>query len=295
MARRASELRHKGRTGSGGSRKRARTERGLKPAKRDRRRSRGSACRSLPNGEEHGCRCRPERSSAPASPIPTGCGRSSSAQAAARTSSSSATPRATSSARTPTPKPALTTPSVCCDSVSTRPVTTGSSYRPGRLTPPSRPPAPSSTPAPTPAGRELRFPGHRNDHDDNRDHRRHPTDTTPGPRPTAPTTVTPASRSGYWMVGSDGHVYPFGAARALGDAAPAAGAERVDIEPDPERRRVLGRRLQRPGDRARRRAHPWRPGAGPTGCRRRDHQCLRHTERKRLLALHEPRAPLSLR
>jgi hypothetical protein len=64
------------------------------------------------------------------------------------------------------------------------------------------------------------------------------TTPTSGPGP-GPTTTGPggstSDRSGYWMVGADGHVYPFGNARALGDAAPAAGAETVKIEPNPAR------------------------------------------------------------
>ncbi|HEV7535545.1 MAG TPA: metallophosphoesterase, partial [Acidimicrobiia bacterium] len=66
-----------------------------------------------------------------------------------------------------------------------------------------------------------------------------PTTTpTTGPASGQTTTTTaPASsgQSGYWMVGADGHVYPFGAAQGLGDAAPAAGADAVDIEPTPTR------------------------------------------------------------
>ena len=56
------------------------------------------------------------------------------------------------------------------------------------------------------------------------------------PNTTSTTAATPASRpGGYWMVGADGRVYPFGAAQALGDAPPAAGAETVDLEPTPAR------------------------------------------------------------
>jgi hypothetical protein len=67
-----------------------------------------------------------------------------------------------------------------------------------------------------------------------------PTTTTPTTSPgTGQTTVTttpaPAATSGYWMVGADGHVYPFGAAQGLGDAAPAPGTDAVDIEPTPAR------------------------------------------------------------
>ena len=60
-----------------------------------------------------------------------------------------------------------------------------------------------------------------------------PTATT-GPTGPGPTT-TPADRSGYWMVGADGRVYPFGAAQGMGDAPPGPGAQTVDIEPTPAR------------------------------------------------------------
>jgi hypothetical protein len=54
-----------------------------------------------------------------------------------------------------------------------------------------------------------------------------------------PTTTTPPSpggpalaRSGYWMVGSDGKVYPFGDAKHLGEPTSGLGsAEAVDLEP----------------------------------------------------------------
>ena len=71
-----------------------------------------------------------------------------------------------------------------------------------------------------------------------------PTTATTGgpggdPGPTTTTTVAPGAGgprpSGYWMVGADGRVYPFGDARNLGDAPPPAGAEAVDIEPTPAR------------------------------------------------------------
>jgi myo-inositol-hexaphosphate 3-phosphohydrolase len=62
------------------------------------------------------------------------------------------------------------------------------------------------------------------------------TTTAPGPATTttAPAVVQPtARRSGYWMVGSDGKVYPFGDAKGLGDAPVMPGTEAVDLEPTP--------------------------------------------------------------
>jgi len=58
----------------------------------------------------------------------------------------------------------------------------------------------------------------------------------PGGNGGPPTQGTAASaRSGYWMLGSDGAVYPFGAASAHGDAVGhlAAGAAAVHVEPTP--------------------------------------------------------------
>ena len=60
--------------------------------------------------------------------------------------------------------------------------------------------------------------------------------TGTGPGPTTTSTVPGsggAQQSGYWMVGADGRVYPFGAAGGMGDAPPSAGAATVDIEPTP--------------------------------------------------------------
>jgi hypothetical protein len=54
---------------------------------------------------------------------------------------------------------------------------------------------------------------------------------TPGPGP-APTGGAP-TRSGYWMVGSDGAVYGFGDARHLGNALVSGGAQAMDLEPTP--------------------------------------------------------------
>src|SRR5207248_3113428 len=61
------------------------------------------------------------------------------------------------------------------------------------------------------------------------------TSPTSGPGPTTTSAVPGAGQSGYWMVGADGRVYPFGAAQGMGDAPPSAGAEAVDIEPTPAR------------------------------------------------------------
>jgi hypothetical protein len=68
-------------------------------------------------------------------------------------------------------------------------------------------------------------------------------DTTPAPAPPTPTPASPAPASptggrpgapvgaGYWMLGSRGTVYPFGAAAALGDGASDVAA--VHLEPTP--------------------------------------------------------------
>ncbi|MCA1844880.1 MAG: DUF4988 domain-containing protein [Actinobacteria bacterium] len=45
-----------------------------------------------------------------------------------------------------------------------------------------------------------------------------------------------APTSGYWMVGSDGHVYPFGSAASLGSPTLPAGARASHIEPSPDGR-----------------------------------------------------------
>jgi hypothetical protein len=58
------------------------------------------------------------------------------------------------------------------------------------------------------------------------------TTTRPPSETTSPASVG-ASRSGYWMVGADGHVYPFGDAGRLGDAPPGPGGDTVDLEPTP--------------------------------------------------------------
>ncbi|MGH8973653.1 MAG: phytase [Acidimicrobiia bacterium] len=64
------------------------------------------------------------------------------------------------------------------------------------------------------------------------------TTTTAPAGPTTTTTAPPVSqpaagRSGYWMVGSDGKVYPFGDAKPLGDAPIMPGTDAVDLEPTP--------------------------------------------------------------
>jgi hypothetical protein len=53
---------------------------------------------------------------------------------------------------------------------------------------------------------------------------------SPGPAPAPPAGAT---RSGYWMVGSDGAVYGFGDAAHLGNAPLSGGAQAVDLEPMP--------------------------------------------------------------
>jgi hypothetical protein len=52
--------------------------------------------------------------------------------------------------------------------------------------------------------------------------------------PTAAPSDGPAS--GYWMVGSDGHVYPFGSAAGLGSPTLPAGTRATHIEPSPDGR-----------------------------------------------------------
>ncbi len=68
-----------------------------------------------------------------------------------------------------------------------------------------------------------------------------PPPAPPAPAPPVPVTVTttpsnPAAptprRSGYWMLGSDGRIYPFGDARSLGDpSGTLGGAEAVQVVP----------------------------------------------------------------
>jgi len=65
------------------------------------------------------------------------------------------------------------------------------------------------------------------------------TPTTPSTAPTSTPPSTPSpnngngSASGYWMTGSDGSVYGFGAARSFGQAPPSAGARTVNIAATP--------------------------------------------------------------
>jgi len=66
------------------------------------------------------------------------------------------------------------------------------------------------------------------------------TTTSAPPRPTTSTTAPPpaptgTARSGYWMLGAGGSVYPFGDARSWGDASALlpAGHRAVDVEPTP--------------------------------------------------------------
>ncbi|MDQ1503066.1 MAG: hypothetical protein QOD57_793 [Actinomycetota bacterium] len=56
-----------------------------------------------------------------------------------------------------------------------------------------------------------------------------PGPSTPGPSPAPGTPAAPPG--GYWMLGADGKVYPFGAAKAAGDGP--AGVPAVDLEPTP--------------------------------------------------------------
>jgi hypothetical protein len=62
--------------------------------------------------------------------------------------------------------------------------------------------------------------------------------TQPGGGSTTTTTlpgggVSATNREGYWMVGADGKVYPFGQAKRLGDAGLTPGTSAVDLEPTP--------------------------------------------------------------
>ncbi|HYT39180.1 MAG TPA: hypothetical protein VEN99_06710, partial [Acidimicrobiia bacterium] len=56
-------------------------------------------------------------------------------------------------------------------------------------------------------------------------------DTPTGQQPTPHPATPPSGRSGYWMLGADGKVYPFGAAAGLGDAPARVNA--ADFEPTP--------------------------------------------------------------
>jgi hypothetical protein len=60
-----------------------------------------------------------------------------------------------------------------------------------------------------------------------------PPPTIASPDGVAPTSFTTSVRSGYWMLGVDGVIYPFGDARSFGSRAMAPGRSAVDIEPTP--------------------------------------------------------------
>jgi hypothetical protein len=61
-----------------------------------------------------------------------------------------------------------------------------------------------------------------------------PVPPTPPVPPVPPVVPVPVQAPpGYWMLGSDGQVYPFGAAGDFGDVAIPAGANAVDLEPSP--------------------------------------------------------------
>jgi hypothetical protein len=55
--------------------------------------------------------------------------------------------------------------------------------------------------------------------------------TSPTTSPAPPTTGGPGR--GYWMVGTDGRIYPFGDARSYGDAPPTPGTKTVSMEATP--------------------------------------------------------------
>ncbi|HEX6380967.1 MAG TPA: hypothetical protein VF180_06970 [Acidimicrobiia bacterium] len=57
--------------------------------------------------------------------------------------------------------------------------------------------------------------------------------TTAPPAAITPMAVSGPARSGYWMLGSDGAVYPFGEAASYGSTVVAAGRSAVDVEPSP--------------------------------------------------------------
>jgi calcineurin-like phosphoesterase family protein len=60
-----------------------------------------------------------------------------------------------------------------------------------------------------------------------------PTTTTEPPAAVAPTAVVAEQRIGYWMLGADGAVYPFGQAGTFGGPAVGSGRSAVDVEPTP--------------------------------------------------------------
>jgi hypothetical protein len=67
-----------------------------------------------------------------------------------------------------------------------------------------------------------------------------PATFTPPPTTAPPVAVEPTSvshggsgRAGYWMLGADGAIYPFGDARSFGSPPPGPGRAAVDVEPSP--------------------------------------------------------------
>ena len=78
----------------------------------------------------------------------------------------------------------------------------------------------------------------------------------PGSQPPAATSGQPVpNQSGYWMLGNDGKIFPFGDARSLGDpsAALPAGTKAVRLEPTPTTGGLLGAQRRRQRLRLRRR------------------------------------------
>ena len=63
-----------------------------------------------------------------------------------------------------------------------------------------------------------------------------PTTAPAAAAPVVPTAVTAEQRTGYWMLGADGAVYPFGQAGKAGGASVGAARSAVDIEPTPSGR-----------------------------------------------------------
>ena len=63
-----------------------------------------------------------------------------------------------------------------------------------------------------------------------------PTTAPAAAAPVVPTAVTAEQRTGYWMLGADGAVYPFGQADTAGGASVGAARSAVDIEPTPSGR-----------------------------------------------------------
>ena len=126
----------------------------------------------------------------------------------------------------------------------------------------------------------------------------------PGPTgPAAPQTPDPPApapaadgEAGYWMLGSQGSVYAFGAATHRGEPAGGlGGATAVDLEPTPSGAGywVLDDRgaVSTYGDaQPLRRGRARRPGSGRGG-----HQPLRRPRRRRVLDLHQPGAGPALR